>query len=683
MHAHSAVWKRLAHVLIGLTLVFNFVRPLFTAPRVAHAAGPYVVDANLDAPDANLADGFCDDGVGDCTLRAALQQARQDGVPTTITFNSALANTTLVLDDTYGTILWDGDNITVTGGSNNITISGQNLTAGKSALTIEGNSNYLTNIKVKQAPEDGIQVGDYAGVGTGHANHVNNVTVYGNGAAGIHVHGGGSGGGQNNLITSSLIGAATLTACGSGNNVGVFEDLNATGAALNVNTMICNTSHGVEISQTNGALVQGNSIGIANNVAMPNGGNGVYAHGTTSAYFHGNYISGNGLNGMLFENSRYAGVYANNIGTNVGVSGAVPNGGDGLVFASNSDHNSVGGNLLGDRNIIGGNAGSGIVLDGSGTHDNKVTNNYIGTNLAGSAAIANGANGIQLQNGAHDNLIGGTSVAVRNLISGNGQGGILIDASNTNTITSNLIGLNASGNNPLPNQIDGIWINNNSTGNIIGSSDVNEAQFISGNFATGVVLINSNGNWVKVSNRIGAGISGNALGNGDGGVLVINSADNTVKPTIVANNGHAGLAAIGSTSTGNYLVPGHVYANSGLPIDLGNDGATRNDGDNDTGAGPNNLLEYPVITAAAGNILTGTVCAGCFVYVYQAIGNPAAAYGGGDFLQLEPADGLGNWTTTLPVGLTKLNVTLLASDASSNTSEMSPRPILYLPLVRR
>jgi hypothetical protein len=61
-------------------------------------------------------------------------------------------------------------------------------------------------------------------------------------------------------------------------------------------------------------------------------------------------------------------------------------------------------------------------------------------------------------------------------------------------------------------------------------------------------------------------------------------------------------ACIGIVSIGNFLSPFSLYGNAGLPVDLQNDGPTPNDGHNDTGTGANNLLEYPVITAAAGGV---------------------------------------------------------------------------------
>ena len=53
---------------------------------VAHAA-TFTVNSTSDAPDSNTLDGVCDDGLGNCTLRAAIEQANASAGPHTIAFN--------------------------------------------------------------------------------------------------------------------------------------------------------------------------------------------------------------------------------------------------------------------------------------------------------------------------------------------------------------------------------------------------------------------------------------------------------------------------------------------------------------------------------------------------------------------------------------------------------------------
>ncbi|HEX8500905.1 MAG TPA: hypothetical protein VF659_09970 [Pyrinomonadaceae bacterium] len=71
-------------------------------PTTAFAATSFTVNSTADAADADTADGVCDDGAGNCTLRAAVQQANATGgahaigftVTGTVTLTSALPDIT-------------------------------------------------------------------------------------------------------------------------------------------------------------------------------------------------------------------------------------------------------------------------------------------------------------------------------------------------------------------------------------------------------------------------------------------------------------------------------------------------------------------------------------------------------------------------------------------------------------
>ena len=68
--------------------------------------------------------------------------------------------------------------------------------------------------------------------------------------------------------------------------------------------------------------------------------------------------------------------------------------------------------------------GNGIELRGNG--GNTIIGNFIGTNAAGTAALPNGGSGISILD-SPTNTIGGAVSASRNIISGNGTNGILVD----------------------------------------------------------------------------------------------------------------------------------------------------------------------------------------------------------------------------------------------------------------
>ena len=125
------------------------------------------------------------------------------------------------------------------------------------------------------------------------------------------------------------------------------------------------------------------------------------------------------------------------------------NGGNGITINA-SDSDTVGGVASGDGNVISGNSGDGVEIISSGSTSNLVAGNFIGTNAAGTAAIANGTNGVEIDSGATGNTIGGTTAGTGNLISGNNAAsaaGIDITGSGTsnNVVEGNVIGLGSGG----------------------------------------------------------------------------------------------------------------------------------------------------------------------------------------------------------------------------------------------
>ena len=102
---------------------------------------------------------------------------------------------------------------------------------------------------------------------------------------------------------------------------------------------------------------------------------------------------------------------------------------------------------------------SGITLQvGDGT---AIEGCYIGTDVAGTAALANGI-GIFISN-SNNHIMGGTTAAARNLISGNTAEGVLIQGSTSgatgNQILGNYIGTDVNGTADLGNGTEGIEIN--------------------------------------------------------------------------------------------------------------------------------------------------------------------------------------------------------------------------------
>ncbi|MCK7514192.1 MAG: hypothetical protein MZV70_66035 [Desulfobacterales bacterium] len=66
-------------------------------------------------------------------------------------------------------------------------------------------------------------------------------------------------------------------------------------------------------------------------------------------------------------------------------------------------------------NLISGSGRHGIYLYGSGTTGTQILGNAIGTDVKKTRSLANSVYGVYIDNGAHDNTIGGTTAAAGNL----------------------------------------------------------------------------------------------------------------------------------------------------------------------------------------------------------------------------------------------------------------------------
>ena len=203
----------------------------------------------------------------------------------------------------------------------------------------------------------------------------------------------------------------------------------------------------------------------------------------------------------------------------------------------------------------------GITVNG---HSNIVRNNFIGTNLSGTAAFGNGLGGIALAtvSSTKFNTIGGTTAADRNVISGNSGNGVLLTAfSADNTISGNYIGTDATGAIDLGNGQSGILVQ--SLNNTIGGLVSGARNVISGNNADAVLLdAGVSGNKV-FGNYIGTNAAGTAaLGNGLSGVHLLNAGNNLVGSSlagsgnVISGHSEAGVDINGLGSNivrGNYI----------------------------------------------------------------------------------------------------------------------------------
>jgi hypothetical protein len=263
---------------------------------------------------------------------------------------------------------------------------------------------------------------------------------------------------------------------------------------------------------------------------------------------------------------------------------------------------------------------SGIFVFGP-TFGERIEGNFIGTDPTGTIDEGNGLSGVDIEGAAtfgspSQSVLGGTTPAARNLISGNAGDGVFLAGSFSDAPADNLrvqgnyIGTDRTGTKDLGN--DGIGLDIEAASNTtVGGTTAASRNVVSGNGVTGVDLIGASSTKI-LGNRIGTTASGTgALGNADGGVFVESGSSNnrigdgtSAGSNTIAFNGKDGVTVFSFADTGNEISRNSVFSNAGLGIDLIGPGEdfltnlpTPNDaGDTDSGA--NNLQNKPALSSA-------------------------------------------------------------------------------------
>jgi CSLREA domain-containing protein len=193
--------------------------------------------------------------------------------------------------------------------------------------------------------------------------------------------------------------------------------------------------HGLRILGGDSYLIQGCYIGTSTsgNVARGNGADGINFGGRSSdntvggaGAGEGNLISGNGGIGISIGdtgNGEYS-IQGNLIGTDIGGTGDLGNGGHGIRIPAKAD-SLIGGSAAGEGNLISGNGGNGVLVSGLPFRPGPatvITGNRIGTEIDGTAALGNDGNGVKVATG-EDTVIGGAA-GEGNVIAHNGGNGV-------------------------------------------------------------------------------------------------------------------------------------------------------------------------------------------------------------------------------------------------------------------
>ncbi len=343
-----------------------------------------------------------------------------------------------------------------------------------------------------------------------------------------------------NFIGLNPVGTGAIPNGYSGVEIGNGAQYNFVGPG---NVLSGNTQNGVLFNGTANNRALGNYIGLnaAGNAAVPNGWAGVdFYLGAQSNIAGSNVISGNANDGVLFFEAGVSSnlVQGNLIGLNAAGTAAVGNTWAGVDFYYGPQNNLVGGNTAAARNVISGNGNDGVILSGSTTTGNTVAGNIIGLNSAGSAALANSYSGVELYNGAAVNLIGGYGGA-RNFISGNGNYGVIVDyGSSLNVIQGNTVGLNVSNAAAIPNQWQGVAFYSGAVSNLLGGTTIGAANLISGN-ALGGVAVELNG-----------------------------TTNNIIRGNSIFGNNNASYLALWLYSGGNNMIPAPTLTSAAVTTNL-------------------------------------------------------------------------------------------------------------------
>ncbi len=97
-------------------------------------------------------------------------------------------------------------------------------------------------------------------------------------------------------------------------------------------------------------------------------------------------------------------------GNSIGINAtgtAIPNTGSGVRIEAGTRFTLIGGTTAADRNVISGNASFGVQITGAGSTGNTVAGNYIGTDSTGTLDRGNAIDGVRIEGSATNNIVGG------------------------------------------------------------------------------------------------------------------------------------------------------------------------------------------------------------------------------------------------------------------------------------
>jgi CSLREA domain-containing protein len=342
----------------------------------------------------------------------------------------------------------------------------------------------------------------------------------------------------------------------------------------------------------------------------------------------------------------------------------------GINIKQGASGNRIGGTAPAARNVVSGNPRNGISMFWGGTNGNLVLGNLVGLNPSGTACLGNRIEGIDINYGAKNNIIGGTAQGERNVSTGNGLAGVDV-AHGTNTTGNRVIG------NYLGTGVDGKQPPANCTNNKLGVrlEDGVGTTFVSDNVIghnreAGIRIIDTYTSLNTIThNWIGVTPDGTAIRNPIG--VDVYGSVNTIGPdNQIAANTNQGVRVSGPAADSNTITRNAIWGNGKLGIDLDPAGATPNDaGDGDNG--PNQQRNYPVLQTATTSQVSGTACNGCTVEVFVADSDVSGFGEGQRFIGSTIANADQTFAVAISGVIAGQMLTATATDANGNTSEFA------------
>jgi len=490
--------------------------------------------------------------------------------------------------------------------------------------------------------------------------------ISGNTSSGILIEGSAT---TNNAVRGNFIGVGIDGVVSAPNNIGISITNGASsnwigedGFVVKRNIISANTMAGILLNgaTTSNNVIYKNYIGCdSTNTVGASNNFGVWIKDCSASNYVGSdnnvknspVISGNQV-GIVIDNSSTQFVFNSKIGVrNLGTI-ALPNT-HGIVIQNGSFDNVIGGSNPYQSNIISGNDSIGIAINNCNT--NSILGNRIGSNTSGSGALGNNLIGVFV-NGGNGNVVGTSAPGEGNLITSNGEIGLILDGNPSATqIMGNFIGVDSGAVSvfPLISNSVGLFIKNTTNVNVVGGSNAGEGNYFASNayqiaienssdqsIEGNVIGINKvgtsylgnqftgNGVYIKNSSNISVGNttagSKNKIGNQENGIYIDNSTNCNVQNNYLGNDltGNSVLGgtisqAIGvkidSSSTNNQIGPDNVISGNDVGVKILNAGTSNNNVQNNfigvTVSGnvllPNNK-GIEIVSGATNNIIGGT-----------------------------------------------------------------------------